>query len=78
MPPRLTARQLFITGVVLTMLSAALSLVADGWLGLDLHAVSIPLVILGTIPLLLREMTMTLGLVLIGAGFLARTLGAPR
>ena len=77
MPPRLTARQMFILGVMLTAIGAALALVADGWLALAFEDADFPHAVAGTIATLVREITMTLGLVLIGVSILARTLDAP-
>jgi hypothetical protein len=74
MPPLLTARQLFITGVTLTALGAALALVTDGWLALLFESADFPHAVAGTIAALLREIAMTLGLVLVGVSLLARHL----
>jgi hypothetical protein len=78
MPPRFTARQMFIAGVVLTAVGAALALVTDGWLALLFESADFPHAVAGTIATLLREITMTLGLVLIGVSLLARQLEEPR
>jgi hypothetical protein len=72
MPPRLTARQLFITGIVLTAAGATLALITDGWLTLIFTSADLPFAIAGTIATLVREITMTLGLVLIGVSMLLR------
>lgn len=77
MPPRLTARQMFIVGVTLTAIGAALALVTDGWLALAFESADFPHAVAGTIASLLREIAMTLGLVLIGVSMLARTLETP-
>lgn len=78
MPPRLTARQMFVAGVVLTAIGAALALVTDGWLALLFQSADFPHAVAGTLATLLREITMTLGLVLIGISLLARFLEEPR
>jgi hypothetical protein len=69
---------MFITGVVLTAVGAALALVTDGWLALLFESADFPHAVAGTIATLLREITMTLGLVLIGVSLLARQLEGPR
>ncbi|WP_291037775.1 hypothetical protein [Herbiconiux sp.] len=74
MPPRLTARQLFITGIVLTAAGATLALITDGWLTLIFTSADLPFAIAGTIATLVREITMTLGLVLIGVSTLSRVI----
>ncbi|WP_382306621.1 hypothetical protein [Herbiconiux sp. UC225_62] len=74
MPPRLTARQMFVSGVVLTAIGATLALVTDGWLALLFGSADFPHAIAGTIATLLREIAMTLGLVLVGVSLLARIL----
>ncbi|MFB2557051.1 hypothetical protein [Herbiconiux liangxiaofengii] len=79
MPPLLTARQLFVMGVVLTTIGSALALVTDGWLALLFESADFPHAVAGSIAILVREITMTLGLVLVGVSFLARRLedGSP-
>ncbi|MGD8195269.1 hypothetical protein ACEXQB_012340 [Herbiconiux sp. P18] len=74
MPPLLTARQLFILGVVLTAIGSALALVTDGWLALIFESADFPHAVAGSIAILVREIAMTLGLVLLGVSFLARRL----
>ena len=74
MPPRLTARQMFITGIVLTAAGATLALITDGWLTLIFTSADLPFAIAGTIATLVREITMTLGLVLIGVSPVVRLL----
>jgi hypothetical protein len=69
---------MFTTGVVLTAIGAALALVTDGWLALLFESAAFPHAVAGTIATLLREITMTLGLVLIGVSLLARQLEEPR
>jgi hypothetical protein len=64
---------MFITGIVLTAAGAALALVTDGWLTLIFTSADLPFAIAGTIATLAREITMTLGLVLIGTALLARS-----
>jgi hypothetical protein len=75
MPPRLTARQIFITDIVLTAIGAALALVTDGWFTVIFQSADVPHAIAGSIAIIVREICMTLGLVLIGISLLARNLG---
>jgi hypothetical protein len=77
MPPRLTARQMFVMGVVLTAAGATLALVTDGWLTPIFTTADLPFAIAGTIAALVREITLTLGLVLIGVSLLARAVAEP-
>lgn len=72
MPPRLTARQIFITGIVLAAIGATLALVTDGWLTVIFQSADVPHAIAGSIAIIVREICMTLGLVLIGVSLLAR------
>ena len=74
MPPRLTAHQIFITGIFLTAIGAVLALVTDGWLTVIFQSADVPYAIAGSIAIIVREICMTLGLVLIGASLLARVL----
>ena len=74
MPARLTARKMFVAGPVLTAIGATLTLVTDGWLALPFGSADFPYAIAGTIATLLREIAMTLGLVLVGVSLLARVL----
>jgi hypothetical protein len=69
---------MFIAGVVLTAIGATLALVTDGWLALLFESADFPHAIAGTIATLVREIAMTLGLVLIGVTPLARQLEQPR
>jgi len=75
MPPRLTARQMFIAGATLTAIGTALALVTDGWLALIFESADFPHAVAGTIATLLREISMTLGLVLVGGSVVTRSLG---
>ncbi|MBF4573183.1 hypothetical protein ITJ64_11700 [Herbiconiux sp. VKM Ac-1786] len=72
MPPRLTTRQILITGIVLAAIGAALALVTNGWLTVILQSADVPNAIAGSIAIIVREICMTLGLVLIGVSLLAR------
>ncbi len=74
MPPRLTARRMFIAGVTLASIGAAFALATDGWLALIFESADFPHAGAGTIATLLREITMTLGLVLIGGSIVTRSL----
>lgn len=77
MPPRLTAGQLFVSGLVLTGIAVALALVTDGWLALIFQSADLPHAIAGTLATLAREICMTLGLVLVGVSFVIRQLEPP-
>lgn len=77
MPPRMTSGQIFIAGAVLAAIGVVLALVTDGWLTVIFQSAEVPNVIAGAIALIVREICMTLGLVLIGASVLARHLDAP-
>jgi hypothetical protein len=61
MPPRLTARQIFIPGIVLTAIGAALALVTDGWLTVIVQSADVPHAIAGSIAIIVREICMTSG-----------------
>lgn len=74
MPPRLTPRQMFIAGIILTAAGTTLALITDGWLTLIFTSADLPFAIAGTIATLVREISMTLGLVLIGVSTLARAI----
>jgi hypothetical protein len=76
MPPRLTSRQIFIAGAALAAIGVALALVTDGWLTVIFESAEVPNVIAGAIALIVREICMTLGLILVGASVLARHLDA--
>lgn len=76
MPPRLTAHQIFITGIVLAAIGAALALVTDGWLTVIFQSADVPHAIAGSIAIIVREICITLGLVLIGVSLLARVVEA--
>jgi hypothetical protein len=77
MPPRLTARRLFVSGLALTAIAVGLALVTDGWLALIFQSADLPHAIAGTLATLAREICMTLGLVLVGVSFLSRQLESP-
>ena len=77
MPPHLSARQLLIAGVILVGIGASLALVTDGWLAVIFETAEVPHAIAGTLASLVREITMTLGLTMVGVSFLARNLEPP-
>jgi hypothetical protein len=76
-PPRLTARRLFVSGLALTAIAVGLALVTDGWLALIFQSADLPHAIAGTLATLPREICMTLGLVLVGVSFLSPQLEPP-
>jgi hypothetical protein len=65
---------MFIAGIVLTAAGATLALITDGWLTLIFTSADLPFAIAGTIATLVREISMTLGLVLIGVSMLPRAI----
>ncbi len=65
---------MFVAGSILTAIGSALTLVSDGWLSALFESAPVAYAITGSIAALLKEIAITLGLVLIGASLAIRTL----
>ncbi len=72
MPPLLTSRQMFVTGLALTTIGIALSFLGDFWFAQVVDPASITYGQAGTVATIAREVTLTLGLVLVGASLVTR------
>jgi len=78
MPPRLGARQMFVTGLALTLVGVALRLFGTELGNLVTSPEGLPPFFALAVVDLLGQITLTLGLVLIGVSPIARLLEEPR
>lgn len=72
MPPRMNARQFFWAGAVLTVIGIVLAIFVDQWVAQLVNPVDLAYGTAATLASLVRQVCMTLGLVLLGISPLAR------